>query len=129
MIIKRRKCFSEEEKKGMSTGAKLALGAAAIGGGLLAAKHGAFGASAQKGVGKGMMSLGMKTSGAKTMAEGQAKIVNKALVGNGKQAMQGDALNKYKENFANQMINKSNGVGAGSKVPQKPATLMLGMNK
>lgn len=104
--ILKRKTFSGEqgEKKGMGLGTKLALGAATIGGGLLAAKHGAFGAGAQKAVGKGMMNVGMTKSGAQTWAKGQAKAINKKL---GDKALTGEALANQEKKLADAIQKKS----------------------
>ena len=70
--ILKRKTFAEEDqsqKKGMGLGTKLALGAAAVGGAFLGAKHGAFGAKAQNWTGKQMMNAGFVKSGANTRAK------------------------------------------------------------
>ena len=72
------KRFSEEEKKGgMGLGTKLALGTAAIGGGLLAGRAGMFGAGVQKGIGTATASIGNKL-GMQSLVKDGASTVGKA---------------------------------------------------
>lgn len=106
----KRKTFSGEEgeKKGMGLGTKLALGAAAVGGGLLAAKHGAFGAKAQKWTGQQMMNVGMTKSGANTIAKGQMKDINKARAAKKLDLLTGDAAAAQEKKIADNLIKKNN---------------------
>lgn len=72
------KRFSEEEKKGgMGLGTKLALGTAAIGGGLLAGRAGMLGAGVQKGIGTATASIGNKL-GMQSLVKDGASTVGKA---------------------------------------------------
>ena len=72
------KRFSEEEKKGgMGLGTKLALGTAAIGGGLIAGRAGMLGARVQKGIGTATASIGNKL-GMQSLVKDGASTVGKA---------------------------------------------------
>ena len=72
------KRFSDEEKKdGMGLGTKLALGTAAIGGGLLAGRAGMLGARVQKGIGTATASIGNKL-GMQSLVKDGASTVGKA---------------------------------------------------
>lgn len=102
----RRKLFSDDEKGGMSTGAKIAAGVGTLGAGLLAAKHGMLGGAAQRGVGKGMMSLGMKNSGAKTLAQGQYRRATSTITKN-KGAEAAEAFGKDKEEWIKNRTNRN----------------------
>lgn len=75
----KRKLYSDDEKKGMGTGTKLALGAATLAGGLYGAKKGMFGNTARMAVNKGWMSVG-KTLGSKSMIKSGATDYAKGAV-------------------------------------------------
>ena len=78
----------QQKKSGMSTLGKVALGTAAIGGGLAAAKFGMLGGAAQRTTNNWLMKAGktvgsqrMMNSGAKGLAEGQYKGLVSGLKG------------------------------------------------
>lgn len=85
----KRKLYSSDEKKGMGTGTKLALGAAGLAGAAFGAKKGMFGAGMQVRMNKGLMKAGkavggglgdkMMMSGAKDFGVGRAKQIDNAL--------------------------------------------------
>lgn len=68
----KRKLYSDDEKKGMGTGTKLALGAATLAGGFYGARKGMFGNTARLGANKMYMSAG-KALGSKGMVKSGAK--------------------------------------------------------
>lgn len=71
--------FSEdgEQKSGMGTGTKIALGVGAIGAGLMAGRAGMLGSTVQKGIGTGTAWVG-KTVGSQGIINDGAKTVGKA---------------------------------------------------
>ena len=71
------KRFSDDEKKGMGLGTKLALGTAAVGGTLLAGRAGMLGARVQKGIGTATAAIGQKV-GAQRLVNDGAKTVGNA---------------------------------------------------
>lgn len=75
-IYRVQRLYSDDGNSGMGTLGKVALGAAALGGGLMAGKAGMLGTTVQKGIGTGMAKAGnmvgsqaMINSGAKTVGQ------------------------------------------------------------
>lgn len=89
-MAKKKKDAKEKEKKyseeGSGVGKKLAVGAATVGTGLLAAKKGFLGVGAQKSVNKGIASIGTKIAGSgnKTISNFGNKIAQSGASGYGK---------------------------------------------
>lgn len=120
--ILKRKTFSEE-KKGMGLGTKLALGAAAVGGGLYAAKKGAFGANIQMKTGRGMMNLGMKNSGANTMADAAfKKASSNAKLGDTFKNMSTEEVSAWKSKTADKFKNADKLAAAKIEAKNKVST-------
>lgn len=107
----KRKLYSDDGKKGMGTGTKLALGATALAGGLYGAKKGIFGTRAMARVnkdwaktGKAIGSEKMMLSGAQGYGVARAKQIDKALLNRTNSQMTKQAFNTKADQKGSQFL-------------------------